>query len=259
MPKRFAGLLLCLLLILCFVAWARSLKPTATPAVEAPQAVSEPVFSEAEVLSPIVAAEPLVAEPVISDPVIPDPVIPAPASEVLALPNSNQQIIADFDTGDKPNNLGGDFGAWNKDPDDLTQSCTISFETDDALGDSAGYSLKLDYDVESENPAYNGFWMKLDALNVSKYNTVSFYVRGEGLNNFTKRIKIELKDSSGHTAPYIISGITDAWHKFQIPFERFRKIQDWSAMSEFVVVFDDMNSDPQQGTILIDQIAFEKK
>ncbi|HRK62427.1 MAG TPA: carbohydrate binding domain-containing protein [Candidatus Omnitrophota bacterium] len=199
------------------------------------------------------------ANAVISDPVIPDPVVPAPAAEVVPVSPSNQLVIADFDTGDKPNNLGGDFGAWNKDPDDTTQGSTISFEIDDALGDSSGYSLKLDYDVESENPAYNGFWMKLNELDASEYNTVSFYVRGEGLNNYTRRIKIEIKDSSNMTAPYIISGITESWQKIQVPFERFRKIQNWSSLGEFVVVFDDMNSEPEQGTILIDQIAFEKR
>ncbi len=190
---------------------------------------------------------------------ISDPVVPVPAAAVKPISSENQLVMADFDTGDKPNNLGGDFGAWNKDPEDPTQGCTISFETDDALGDSDGYSLKLDYDVESDNPAYNGFWMKLSEVNAASYNSISFYVRGEGLNNFTKRIKVEMKNSSSQASPYIISGITDAWQKVQIPFERFRKIQDWSSMSEFVVVFDDMNSDPKQGTILIDQIAFEKK
>jgi len=200
-----------------------------------------------------------VAEAVISDPMIHDPVVPTPAVKVVPGSASDQLVIADFDTGDKPNNLGGDFGAWNKDPEDTTQGCTISFEIDDALGDPSGYSLKLDYDVESENPAYNGFWMKLNELDASEYNTVSFYVRGEGLNNYTKRIKIEIKDSSNMTAPYIISGITESWQKIQVPFERFRKIQNWSSLGEFVIVFDDMNSDPKQGTILIDQIAFEKR
>lgn len=173
--------------------------------------------------------------------------------------NSNELLLADFNSGDKPNNLNGDFGVWNKDPDDRSQGCSMSFEEDDALGVFQGQSLRLDYDVESENPAYNGFWMKLNGLDVSAYNTVSLYIRGEGLKNFTKRIKFEIKDSANHLAPYIVSGITEKWQKIEIPFERFRKIQDWSAMGEFVVVFDDMNSDPQQGTILIDQIAFKKK
>src|SRR3989338_9024780 len=86
---------------------------------------------------------------------------------------AEELIISDFNTGDKPSNLGGDFGAWDKDPADETQSCQMSFESDDALGDQAGYSLRLDYDVDSSNPAYNGFWMKLNALDATQYNTLN--------------------------------------------------------------------------------------
>jgi len=171
--------------------------------------------------------------------------------------NENELVISDFDTGDKPNNLGGDFGSWNKDPEDTTQGCTISFETDDVLNDPAGYSLKLDYDVDSPNPAYNGLWMKLNDLDASSYKAISFYVRGEGLNNFTKRIKLELKDSAMNSSPYVVSGITDSWQKIQVPFDRFKKVKDWSSLGEFVIVFDNIDSNPKQGTILIDQIALE--
>src|SRR3990167_1620173 len=58
-------------------------------------------------------------------------------------------VVADFDTGDKPNNVGGDFGSWDKDPNDTTQGCKMTFEQADALGDAAGYSIRLDYDVDT--------------------------------------------------------------------------------------------------------------
>ncbi len=168
-------------------------------------------------------------------------------------------VVADFDAGDKPNNLGGDFGSWNKDPNDDTQTCNMSFEADDALGNAAGYALKLDYDVDSPNPAYNGLWMKFNGQNATEYNTLNFYVRGEGLNNYTKRIKLEVKDMNNRPSPYIVSGISETWQKISIPFEKFRRIQDWSALNEFVIVFDDINSNPKQGTILIDQITLSKE
>ncbi len=161
--------------------------------------------------------------------------------------------IADFDTGDKPNNLGGDFGSWDKDPNDETQGTKLSFESNDALGDKTGYSVRLDYDVDSPNPAYNGFWMKLNALNATEYNTLNISVKGDGTKGFTPKIKLELKDASG-TSPYILSGVTDQWQEFSIPFEKFRRITDWSALTEFVVVFDDINSNPKAGTVYIDNV-----
>ncbi|MFZ5802004.1 MAG: hypothetical protein ACOY3K_02680 [Candidatus Omnitrophota bacterium] len=164
-------------------------------------------------------------------------------------------VIADFDTGDKPNNIGGDFGAWDKDPNDDTQSTQGSFEPNDAMGDPAGYSYRLDYDVDSPNPAYNGFWMKLNGEDATPYNTLSFYVKGDEAAGYSKRLKIELKDMTNKSSPYIVTGITGEWQKISIPFEKFRRITDWRSLNEIVFVFDDINSNPKKGTIYLDQIA----
>lgn len=166
----------------------------------------------------------------------------------------DELVVADFDAGDKPNNIGGDFGSWDKDPNDETQSCQMTFDADDALG-AGGYSVHLDYDVDSSNPAYNGFWMKLNGEDATPYNAVSFYIKGDAAKGFTKRIKIELKDMSNQSSPYIVTGVTDQWQKITIPFEKFRRVSDWSALNEFVVVFDDINSSPKSGAIYLDQVA----
>lgn len=176
-----------------------------------------------------------------------------------AAAGASELVLADFNSGDKPNNIGGDFGTWDKDPNDETQYSQMAFEGEDALGDAAGYSVRLDYDVDSPNPAYNGFWMKLNGEDATAYNAVNFYVRGDGEKTFTKRLKVELKDMSNQPSPYIITGITDQWQKFTVPFEKFRKVKDWTAMNEFVVVFDDINSNPKVGTIYIDHIYFTKE
>jgi len=168
-------------------------------------------------------------------------------------------IVADFNTGDKPNNLGGDFGSWDKDPNDDTQGCQLSFVEDDALGDKTGYACRLDYDVDSKNPAYNGFWMKLNGLDASAYNTLTFYVKGDAQKGFTKRVKLELKDKNNKPSAYILSGITDKWQKVSIPLSKFRRIDDWKSMNEFVIVFDDINSNPKTGGILVDEIAFARE
>ena len=172
---------------------------------------------------------------------------------------AKELVVADFDTGDKPNNIGGDFGAWDKDPNDDTQGTEMSFEPDDALGDPAGYSIRLDYDVDSPNPAYNGFWMKLNGENATQYNALSFYLKGDAASGYTKRIKLELKDMTNKPSPYIVTGLTDQWQKFSIPFEKFRRITDWESMNEFVIVFDDINSNPKSGTIFMDQVALSNE
>ena len=172
---------------------------------------------------------------------------------------ADELVIADFDTGDKPNNIGGDFGGWDKDPNDETQGTQMSFDTDDSQGDASGYSIRLDYDVDSPNPAYNGFWMKLNGEDATAYNTLNFYIKGDAKLGYTKRFKIELKDMTNKPSAYIVSGVTDNWQKVSIPFEKFRRIENWNSLNEFVIVFDDINSSPKTGGILIDQVTLAKE
>lgn len=176
-----------------------------------------------------------------------------------AAPAANELVIADFDTGDKPNNIGGDFGGWDKDPNDESQGTQMSFDTDDSQGDASGYAIRLDYDVDSPNPAYNGFWMKLNGEDATAYNTLNFYVKGDAKTGYTKRFKIELKDMTNKPSAYIVSGVTDQWQKISIPFEKFRRIENWNSLNELVFVFDDINSSPKTGSILIDQVTLSKQ
>jgi hypothetical protein len=171
----------------------------------------------------------------------------------------SELVVADYDTGDKPNNLGGDFGSWDKDPNDDTQGAEMSFEAVDALGDDLGYALQIKYDVDSPNPAYNGYWMKLNNVDASAYNTLNFYIRGDANAGFTKRVKIELKDSTNRPSQYIVTGVTEEWQKFSIPFEKFRRIKFWDQLAEFVLVFDDINSNPKSGTVYLDHISLSSE
>ena len=180
-------------------------------------------------------------------------------SNQFAMAAGNDLVLADFNTGDKPSNIGGDFGAWNKDPNDETQGTAMSFVSDDALGDPAGHSIRLDYDVDSPNPAYNGFWMKLNNTDATLYNALTIYIKGDLAADFTKRVKIELKDKSSKPSSYVVANVTDKWQKVSIPFDKFHLIKDWSSLSEFVVTFDDVNSRPKKGTIYIDQVTFSKE
>ena len=164
-------------------------------------------------------------------------------------------LVDDFDRGEKPNALGGDYGAWNKDESDPTQSCVNAFDKVNAYG-GVGYSLKLDYDVDSPNPAYNGFWMKLQGTDVSAYKKLSFYVKGDPARGFTPKIKLEIKNGK-EVGKYLLTGIADKWQRVSIPLSSFTGMTDWSKLTEFVVVFDDITSSPKVGTIYLDEIAFE--
>ena len=167
-------------------------------------------------------------------------------------------LVADFDSGSKPNNIGGDFGAWNKDEADQTQGCKNDFDANVKHGDK-GFSTRLDYDVDSPNPAYNGFWMKLQSTDISKYDKLSFWVKGDETAGFSAKIKLELKNGKGEVGRYMVTTVTKDWQEIVIPLSQFAGLTDLTSMTEFVIVFDDMTcAAKKQGTIYIDDIALVK-
>ncbi|MCM8779115.1 MAG: hypothetical protein NC834_04980 [Candidatus Omnitrophica bacterium] len=162
-------------------------------------------------------------------------------------------VIADFDSGVKPNNIGGDFGAWEKDPADFTGMCVESFNVTERMGDS-GFCMAIDYDVDSPNPMYNGFWMKLNGADFSKYKNWVMKVKGDKVKGYTKVLKIELKNNLGEVGKYYITEIGDDWKELKIPFIKFAGITDFSNMTEFVIVFEDWRATKKEGRIYIDDL-----
>jgi len=174
--------------------------------------------------------------------------------ETVTPERPSRMLIADFDAGGPPNMLGGDYGAWDKDPDDETQSAEIFFEEEKRMGDT-GYSLGVKYDVDSPNPAFNGFWMSLAGSDFSDYDYLVISVKGDSEKGFTNRFKVELKNDAGQTGTYMVSGVTDEWQEIEIPLNMVRGIRDFSVMEEFVIVFEDAVASPKEGVIYIDNIC----
>ncbi|MGE4357794.1 MAG: carbohydrate binding domain-containing protein [Candidatus Omnitrophota bacterium] len=175
----------------------------------------------------------------------------------LKLTREGALIAADFDTCKKPNNLGGGFGAWNKDPNDFTQGCFDSFVSTIKRGDE-GCSIQLMYDVDSPNPAYNGFWMRLQGIDLSDYKALSFWVKGDEVRGFTKVFKVELKNTKGQMGRYYVTEVTKDWKEIVIPLDKFAGLEDRTSMHEFVIVFEDRIATKKEGAIYIDDIVFLK-
>ena len=169
----------------------------------------------------------------------------------------NLLIVADFNSGHKPNNLGQEWGSWNFDPNDPEQGFVDAIETDDFQSKS-GFCIRMDYDVQSSKPAFNGFWMKLGNLDATPYEWFSFYVKGQPNGQFTKRFKFELKNAKGERAVYLANALSMNWQQIRVPFKKNQSIQDWSQLIEFVIVFDDILVTYKKGTLFLDEIEFQK-
>jgi len=167
---------------------------------------------------------------------------------------AEELMVADFNSGEKPNNIGGDFGGWSKDPTDAHGYCVESFDSVNRLGDK-GFAMKLDYDVSSKNPAYNGFWMFLQNLDASKYKTLRFAVKGDK-SGYTTVFKVELKNDQKQVGRFYVTDVKEDWQEVVIPLKDFKGITNFSNLTEFVIVFEDRIASNKKGIIYIDNIKF---
>ncbi|HEX3423656.1 MAG TPA: carbohydrate binding domain-containing protein [Sphingomicrobium sp.] len=184
---------------------------------------------------------------------------PSPAASAAgpAQKAASDLMVADFNSGTKPNNLGGDFGAWIKDPNDPMQGCIESFDRANRFG-SSGFALRLIYSVDSKNPAFGGLWMRLQNLDASKFDSLAFRVKGDPRMGFTTIFKVELKDSMDQSSHFYVHGVTDQWQDLVIPLKDFEGIANLRSLKEFVIVFEDTSATSKKGVIYIDDVRFKR-
>jgi hypothetical protein len=125
-----------------------------------------------------------------------------------------------------------------------------------------GIVVKLDHETDS---AWAAFWIGLDDADFSSHDTLTFFARGDYPRGSLPVFKVELKrwDNTEIGIVYI-SGLTDEWQQFTVPFEDIRQFGNepflcgWDEMSELVFTFETAQSGPQ-GTLYVDDIYVERR
>ncbi|MBN1899214.1 MAG: gliding motility-associated C-terminal domain-containing protein [Spirochaetes bacterium] len=132
-----------------------------------------------------------------------------------------------------------------------------------------GYSLRLDFDVRAAD-SFAGYWSQLEGFDLSGYNYLSFWIKGETGKEYMKvQIKIENStntnraESSVYVDNYLPRGLSTSWQKVVIPLDAFYNINDWSKIQELVFVFENyqtgMNGGATKSSVYIDNIIFGSK
>ena len=174
---------------------------------------------------------------------------------MLVLVAAAELMVADFNSGAKPNNLGGDFGAWIKDPADAAQGAVEAFDAKDRYG-SKGYALRLIYSVASKDPAYGGLWLRLQNLDVSNYVVLRFRVRGDAGLGFTSIFKVEIKDVLDQSSHAYVRSVTDQWEDIALPLSAFEGMANARKLKELVIVIEDTTATAKQGVLYFDDVRF---
>ncbi|MDD5065947.1 MAG: hypothetical protein PHF84_02755 [bacterium] len=166
-------------------------------------------------------------------------------------------ILLDFAKKEFKNTLNADFGVFDLNPYDKEAYCRMSLVKDpDAPG--ADFTLKILYDVDSKEPAFNGFWTKLRSLDLSGFEAVVLTIRGIKEKGFSDFFKMELKDSKAKMKTDVMN-ITDQWTSIIIPFREFESENepvDLRDLQELTLVFEDWRLEKKEGGYEIREIGF---
>ena len=160
--------------------------------------------------------------------------------------------ISDFDERE----MVGLFSVSSKNPMDDDQWIKVDWDSDDARGNAEGKSLRLDYDVDSNEPAKATFWLRLKEHDLTGFDTLHISLKGS--DGTRGNVTVQFVDSNYRMSPYVIGHIGSQWKEYQIPLKRFNRIRDWSSMQEFDIVIDDMNAIPKEGPLWVDEIYVSK-
>lgn len=188
------------------------------------------------------------------NPVLPQEVKPGSSPSPSA--SLSTLLVDDFNQSAAINKLGGYFGTFSQTPDEFNQFCNLSFDKDTKVGFS-GYSLRIDYSLESPQAVNNGFWMSLSNLDAIKYNGLEFFVKGDEEKGYPPLLKLQLKNAN-QTGAYVINDISGTWQKVHVPFGNFEGIKDFDHLLKLLIIFEVKPDLPKTGTIYIDNLQFVK-
>jgi len=172
-----------------------------------------------------------------------------PAGQAAASPGE-KMVLADFDRNDKAQVMG----VFDRNPMDNDQWISMSFVDGGAFPEKENRFLLLDYDVESGQPAKAVFWFKLKNTDLSDFDSLHLFLKADPETGGTKNVIVEFTDQFHRRAPYVLTGISEEWQEFSIPFKRFSRIRDWSSVKQFSIVLDDIYSLPKKGKLFVDEI-----
>ena len=131
---------------------------------------------------------------------------------------------------------------------------------DSLLKDNVVYSLHhgtvtMDYRFEDGIDPIKSFSLTVPEIDTTNYNKLSFSIRAreEGTPGI---VKITVANIRGEESSFYIQGVDYKWQEYEIPFEEFHKITDWSQITDVSFVLEAWNVDKRRGLILIDNIGF---
>ena len=174
-------------------------------------------------------------------------------------------ILHDFDRADQTNNLGGSSYTWTSSWDDSTSESEFTLVSTERRGNH-GNALHLFYEFNPDNSlrSRTGFRTDLNNLDVSDYDHVEFWIKGDKDRGYGRDLRIAfLKPESEFpqyekSGSYVVKGIKDDWERIRVPLNIMNGIEDWTNLKALIISFHSRRSKTKKGAYYVDEFALIK-
>ena len=115
--------------------------------------------------------------------------------------------------------------------------------------------IRVAYNLNEPYPSVKSFALSIPEVSLAKYNAFNFSIRGldEG---YPGVVKIVVRNDKNVTSSYFVHGVKLQWQRLSIPFSEFKKITDWTRVTDVEFVFEAWNVEKKKGIVLIDDVCF---
>jgi hypothetical protein len=186
-------------------------------------------------------------------------------------------MVADFETGDSINNLGGEMGSASDDPDDHLWETYIDTRR-------GGKAARLKYSIED----WSAFWLKLPMFDLTPYRQLKFDIRADAPSPYSIKIELHRVCTTEYDVTICTEGdvitctevdvttcteveytrvyeISEEWKQQPVTvdlsdfkptgWKDYSELSSWQDMEELVFVFE-LRFSGRSGVVYLDNIEF---
>lgn len=115
--------------------------------------------------------------------------------------------------------------------------------------------IKINFNFDPAKQAI--YSIDLNKLNLANFKAVEFSVKkSEYKDNLS--LRVEVNNTFQEKSEVYVRDVSSRWKHYKIGLSEFKKISDWSEMSNLSFIIEEWNTIDKRGVMFIDNVKFSK-
>ena len=177
-------------------------------------------------------------------------------SQDIALAREEMFFLEDFESAGSSSSINCQQGIWQEGNISASASNYQAWRVPETRSLKKTTVLRLACPISSADFKSGGYFFKFKKTDLSKFNSLNFYVKGDRWDGFPDDFEIQLQ-ANGHLVSRRIGNITTSWQKITVALASLNQALDsHKEIDSLRIVFDASSPNNKKGVIYIDDIFF---